>query len=114
MRQRFWTSFAMCAALAASCIVDAATWTSDGTAVVRREAGMRTETAIEADVRALAPRSDGGAWLIVERGLRSLAPDGSVERDIDVAGEGFGIPVEAAANPYDGSVWTTTDASLLL
>src|SRR5579862_502316 len=114
MRQRFWTSFAMCAALAASCVADAATWTSDGTAVVRREGGMRTETAIEADVRALAARSDGGAWLIVEGGLRSLKSDGVVERAIDVADRGFGMAIEAAADPYDGSVWTTTDASLLL
>src|SRR5579862_7294985 len=109
MRQRFWTSFAMCAALAASCVADAATWTSDGTAVVRREGGMRTETAIEADVRALAARSDGGAWLIVEGGLRSLTSDGVVERAIDVADRGFGMAIEAAADPYDGSVWTTTD-----
>ena len=113
MRQRFRTLFAMCTALASSC-VDAAIWTSDGTAVARREGGMRVEMAVEADVRALAARSDGGAWLIVENELRSLASDSAVERRIDVANEGFGIPVEAAADPYDGSVWTTTDASLLL
>ncbi|HJU21580.1 MAG TPA: Ig-like domain-containing protein [Casimicrobiaceae bacterium] len=104
----------MWAALAASCVVDAATWTSDGTAVVRREGGAKSEIAIEADVLALAARSDGGAWLIAESALRSLASDGAVERAIDVADRGFGIPIQAAADPYDGSVWTTTDASLLL
>ena len=67
-----------------------------------------------ADVRAAAGRDDGSAWVATDSSVRLLSQQGTVELEIDMAGDGYGAPNLIATDVYDGSVWITTDQLLLL
>ena len=114
MRRRACALICLCTALALSMAAHAAVWTVEHDVVVRREGEASTEVRGPEDVRALAPRSDGGTWLLAAGGMWAITADGDVELHFDPAARGLGSAERLAADPYDGSAWLSTDAPLLL
>lgn len=114
MRRRLCGLICLCVCWAMPVASQAAVWTVEHDVLVRREGDAQVEVRGPEDVRALAPRSDGGTWLLAVDGMWSITPDGEVELRFDSVAQGFGNPQRLAADPYDGSAWVATDKPLLL
>jgi hypothetical protein len=67
-----------------------------------------------AATRAESGRSDAAVWTIAADGLRALDANGETRQSVALASNGFGDAQSIAVDPFDDSVWVTTDASLLL
>jgi len=100
--------------LFASSCASAAVWSVDANVVTRFAGAARMEAGVDTDVRAVSARGDGSVWIAAGDAVQLLAQDGHVERWIDTTDSGFGQAELLATNVYDGSVWVTTDQSLLL
>ena len=104
----------ICLAWFASSSSVAAVWHVDTAVVMGDSRDARIETELSADVRAVSARDDRSAWVAAGDAVRLLSQDGHVLVDIDTAGAGFGRAELIATNVYDGSVWISTDQSVLL
>jgi hypothetical protein len=114
MRRRLCALICFCIGWAMPLVAHAVVWTIERDVLVRREGDAQIEVRAPEDVRVLAPRSDGGTWLLAVDGMWSITTDGEVELHFDSAAQGFGNPQRLAADPYDGSAWMATDKPLLL
>jgi hypothetical protein len=114
MRTGLAVLFCACVGLPASSAVAGAASDAAHEAVVAVEASAPAETRAPRAVSMVSARIDGGRWLTATDGLWSSAPDGRAQLHIDLAARGFGNALALAADPYDGTAWIATDASLLL
>ena len=89
-------------------------WFGDNDGVLQVSGELSRRVAFVEGIQALAATHDGGAWAMSEQRLLLFAKDGSTVTDIDLIHHGYGHGVTLAVDPYDDSVWITTDRSLLL
>ena len=114
MRRRLCALICFCIGWAMPLAAHADVWTVEHDLLVRRERDAQVEVRAPVDARVLAPRADGGTWLLAADGVYSISRDGEVELHFDASVLGLGIAQRLAADPYDGSAWVATDTPLLL